>query len=451
MKSHLVAAISLAPAVLFASTVASATPPPASSTLAAAINACATQGCTVTGYQSVATSLPDVVHESFVLEYASMPAPYNKIGMHRIHRTSVPTLWGGRSANVMMIHGDLFNFSSAFLDSDPTYISLPLELADRGIDVWGTDRRETFPPSSEVDEKEASWGIPEEVADATRALKLARAVRSQLQIGGHPMNVLGWSRGGQIGYALLSDETTKPAQDRDVSGFIPVDIYLKTDDTQLKTFACNRLQGAIAQQQANTYFDATGAFLSAVATQVTIGNGNNLCTFPACAALGLSSLTYAQITAIAGTSTYLFFNGNPVTPHYHFTAPDTSGAQPLLYTPFASWVAMTAAATPSAPIQVALDGDAAICNDPLYDVAFDDHLDDIEVPAFYVGADGGFGSSGLYTLNLLASTDLYSEIIDLNANDLQDFGHVDLFHARFGHEDTWDHIGTWLEGHVAFP
>jgi hypothetical protein len=68
---------------------------------------------------------------------------------------------------------------------------------------------------------------------------------------------------------------------------------------------------------------------------------------------------------------------------------------------------------------------------------------------FYVGAGGGFGSYGLYTLSLLGSTDVSNHIVSFYPPDQQafDFGHVDLFYAEDAQNLLWTNILQWLEKH----
>ena len=81
---------------------------------------------------------------------------------------------------------------------------------------------------------------------------------------------------------------------------------------------------------------------------------------------------------------------------------------------------------------------------------FDDHLNDITVPVLYVGAGGGFGRNGLYTLTLLGSQDVSSLIVSFYppAQAAFDFGHADLFHAQDAENLVWSPIYQWLSRHV---
>src|SRR6185436_9042133 len=116
----------------------------------------------------------------------------------------------------------------------------------------------------------------------------------------------------------------------------------------------------------------------------------------------LPGFTNRQASLAVGAMTFIFFPpGLAPVPLYHFTG-GTFDAQGLpsglLYTPESSLLALEKGSAPFQPARELLDGDASICDDPsIADVTFDDHLADIKIPVFYVGAAGGFGNYGLYT------------------------------------------------------
>jgi hypothetical protein len=94
--------------------------------------------------------------------------------------------------------------------------------------------------------------------------------------------------------------------------------------------------------------------------------------------------------------------------------------------------------------------DASICDDPeAPDQPWDDRLDRIQVPVFYVGAAGGFGETGIYTTTLLGSTDVTTLVVALQAPEDQpfDFGHGDLFQADDAPSLVWQPILDWIEDH----
>jgi hypothetical protein len=80
---------------------------------------------------------------------------------------------------------------------------------------------------------------------------------------------------------------------------------------------------------------------------------------------------------------------------------------------------------------------------------FDAHLGDVRVPILYVGAAGGFGTYGLHSVRLTASTDTRSVIARAFAQGQEklDVGHVDLFYAKDATRSAWVDIARWLAEH----
>lgn len=83
------------------------------------------------------------------------------------------------------------------------------------------------------------WGTETAIRDLGLALAFARALRFLTESDHGKVHLLGWSRGGIIGYSYLGHESQKPHFLRHVKGFIPVDIWMKTDEESLRTAACD--------------------------------------------------------------------------------------------------------------------------------------------------------------------------------------------------------------------
>lgn len=428
-------------------------PPPPPPTLVAANAYCASNSCTVSNFTQVTLAAAGQTLESFDLTFNNVTsnggAVYGAIGVHHIAPT--PGIHGPQG-NVVMLHGDLFDFKTAFLEeqSASPYLSMPEWLAGSGVDVWGIDLRWTRVPATESDYSfMADWGIERDVEDVSNALGAIRSIRGDLTFGSDPVNLLGWSRGGIIGYALLDAESQLSASARNVGGFIPVDIYLKTDDASLKQHACNRLAGELALLNGSPaqYQDSTGYLVSYTGAQVLNGQGAATCLLPACSAAGLSN---NDLAGLVGTATFSLVP-DPFGPLYHFTAGSTDIAADtfsLTFTDHDSLLNMEAGAAPFQPLQIAVDTDTAICDDPLQvGVDFDDHLGDVTVPVLYVGAAGGIGTAGEYTLTYLGSSDVSTYEISTGAPTVLEFGHVDIFHTRTDQATIWSPIQTWIRNH----
>ncbi|HWN40630.1 MAG TPA: hypothetical protein VNW71_00325 [Thermoanaerobaculia bacterium] len=367
------------------------------------------------------------------------------IGLHRVVRERSAWRPVRTSRALMMAHGDIWGFRAAFL-TDPER-NLPVFLARNGIDVWGIDFGWTLVPATATDFSfMKNWGIERDARDLGVALTVARGLRFAGGDGFGKLLLLGWSRGGQIGYAYLDRESQLPSIFQQVRGFIPVDIYLKTDIEDLREAACTRYLGSLPSWQAGTYENRNGSLVFTIWQLAT--------TAPNGASPILPGFTNRQAALAVGSMTFLFFPPDlaPV-PLYHFTG-GTFNAQGLptglLYTPEALLLALEKGSAPFQPARELLDGDAAICDDDsIVEVSFDDHLDDIEVPVFYVGAAGGFGTFGIYTTTLLGSQDVTSLVVDLQspANQLAEFGHADLFLATNAQTLVWQPVLSWIQGH----
>ncbi|HYG65265.1 MAG TPA: hypothetical protein VEL74_21975, partial [Thermoanaerobaculia bacterium] len=260
--------------------------------------------------------------------------------------------------------------------------------------------------------------------------------------------LLGWSRGGQIGYAYLNNETQIPGGFRNVAGFIPVDIYLKTDDAGLRQLACDRLPLEQAQLAGGTFSSQNGVLISTLG-YLALTAPDDLVPPPL---NGLFPAGYTNRNAALTVGAATFALANPV-PLYHFTGGVFDAEfKPvdLLYTDDLAFLSFETTASPFQPFKELVDADITTCDNPaLGDVTWDDNLADIEVPVLYVGAGGGFGEYGIYTTTLLGSTDVTTHVVSLvpPAARLFDFGHADLFLAGDAPALVWQPILDWLQAH----
>jgi hypothetical protein len=366
--------------------------------------------------------------------------PYDSIGVHRVVSESAPGVPAHVAKALFMAPGDIWNFRAAFLTGAHP---LPLFLAEHGVDVWGIDYRWTRVPVSAADTSfMATWGIAQDASDLDFAMSVARHARAITGSGFGKLALLGWSRGGQIGYAALDAETQLPPGQRNVEGFIPVDIYLKTDVPQLKAFACQRQQNSEATIAAGGFANPIGG-LAALLGQLAIAD-------PGGASPAVPGLTNRQAALLVGEATFALQGGLEPTPFYHFTGGifDGSGNPAgLLYSNEPDLFHFEAAASPLQPNRELADADAATCE--ATNVLFDDHLASITVPVLYIGAGGGFGEFGIYTTTLLGSTDVTTHVVHKVPADqrLFDYGHADLFLANDAEQLVWQPLLQWLQAH----
>jgi len=372
--------------------------------------------------------------------------PYDEIGLHRVVRETAPGVPEHTGRALFLAAGDIWNFRAAFLTGTHP---LPVFLAEHGVDVWGIDYRWTRVPAGTADLSfMRTWGLEQDARDLGFALAVARHTRALTGSGFGKLFLLGWSRGGQIGYALLNAETQLPPGLRNVAGFIPVDIYLKTNVPQLQSFACQRQTATEATIAAGGDANPIGGLVAALGTLASVDpSGSSILNNPP---FNLPGYTNRQAGLLVGEATFALLGGLEPAPFYHFTGgtfdPDGKPAG-LLYANEADLFSFEAAAALFQPNRELADADAATCG--ATDVLFDDHLSEITVPVLYIGAGGGFGEYGIYTTTLLGSTDVTTRIVHKVPAEqrLFDFGHADLFVAADAQAEVWQPMLEWIEGH----
>lgn len=389
----------------------------------------------------------DVVEYSATLRVG--PGPHDLIGIHRVVRERAPFAPVRTRKAALFAHGDAWGFDAAFLanletSTVPRDHAAPVFLARHGVDVWGIDFRWALVPAATTDFSfMKDWGLGTDVHDLGVALAVARATRILGGDGGARLFLLGWSRGAQTGYAYVGAETQVPPGRRLVRGYIPVDVYLKTDQADLRTAACNRAADEQAMIDGGTYQSGVGALFATLGTLAE--------TAPSDPSPIVPGFTNREAGLLAGEATYaLLAPGREIVPFYHFAGGtfDASGKPTgLLYTPEQAWFDFERGASPYEPNRVLLEADETVCD--AVDVPFDDHLGDIRVPVLYVGAGGGFGEFGVYTTTLLGSTDVTTHVVRVLPPDQRpfDIGHADLWNATDAPALVWRPILDWIAGH----
>ena len=84
------------------------------------------------------------------------------------------------------------------------------------------------------------------------------------------------------------------------------------------------------------------------------------------------------------------------------------------------------------------------------DLPYDDYLKDVKVPVLYVGAAGGFGKYGEFTVKeQLGSKDVTVQRVgfESDADRKKDFGHADLWLAKDAQSQVWEPILKWVRKH----
>jgi hypothetical protein len=379
---------------------------------------------------------PGVAEYFFTVRVGS--GPYDRIGVHRVTKEIAPDVPARSSRALFLAPGDIWNFRAAF---EGRANPLPVFLAQNGIDVWGIDYRWTFVPASVTDLSFLhDWGLEQDARDLGVAIGVARLTRGLTGSGFGKVFLLGWSRGGQIGYAYLDGETQLPPALRQVKAFIPVDIYLKTDVPDLQSKACQRAQATEAAIAGGMDAATSGVLINAIGAAAVADPGGPSAVVP--------GLDNRQAGLLVGEETFALLGGLEPVPFYHFTGGtfDAQGAPSgLSYSNDADLLHFEIGASPYQPNRELADADLSTCGQQ--DVPFDDHLGQIKVPVLYIGAGGGFGQYGVYTTTLLGSTDVTIHITTLSPVRIADFGHADLFLGDQARTLVWQPILDWVRGH----
>jgi pimeloyl-ACP methyl ester carboxylesterase len=371
---------------------------------------------------------------------------YHRVGVHRVvqeeHGCPRPS-----DQAIFMVHGDVWNFNAAFLRGTSSPDSLPVFLARRGVDVWGIDLGWTLVPLGTTDFTFMRyWGLQRDIDDLEQALSYARSVRTQTGSPDNQLVLLGWSRGGWIGYALLNQESQMRMEERNVQAYIPVENSFKVQDPAFRATMCDFADGTAADLAAGIYAYDTSVVVEVGQLAITDPNGVSPVFGPPYTNLD-ASLTF-------GAATYQINAPNLFAEFYHFVGGTFPGGNiwgipdGLVYTTIPEWNNLLVSASPFEAVRMEHDTYTISCGE--ISTPFDNHLSDITVPVLYVGAGGGFGSNGLYTLTFLGSQDVSSLIVSFYPPEQAafDFGHADLFHAQDAENLVWSPIYQWLSQHV---
>ena len=389
--------------------------------------------------------VPGIRHVEFAVKVGK--GKYDKITLHRIVRENR----FGRAARtrdaVMMVHGDAYGFDSfiASVNSQvvPQDQSIAIQMAKAGIDVWGIDLRWTAVPASETDLSfMADWDMKTDLADLDTALRIARKIRHLRGNRNSKLNLLGWSRGGQLGYLYLARESQLVAARRNIKGFIPVDIAIKTDNDDIRQAACLRQAAYQAQIDAGQYADNSGLILQSVSllAQAQPDEPSPI----------VDGFTNQQTMLLFLSATFSLTPGVAETPWYHYNAAifDNYGLPAMLAFSNPDYLHEYALGVAAyEPANIYMQGAGLLCDST--DYAFDDHLQDIRVPILYVYAAGGFGKAGIYSAQMTASRDVSIAGVQTLPDEYAaaDFGHVDLFTADNAGELVWSKIINWIQAH----
>lgn len=372
---------------------------------------------------------------------------YDRIAIHRVVKEDFPFIPAQCDRAVMMVPGDTSNFHSAFLLPTDQDRSAAVYLARDNIDVWGIDLRWSLVPVTTRDFSfMKDWNTDTHLQDIGLGIKLARNIRKLSGSEDDGVFLLGHSRGAQFVYAYANNESQLPESQRDICGIIPMDMVYKyaSGEQALKDAAYERYQAYQSIYDSGNYYSEEGTQLKALAVLAGVA--------PDAPSAAIPGMTNRQAALFALTCTYATTPPplEPITPYYHFLAgtfDDNGLPSGLSYANYQHILKVALISADYQSLGEMIDGEA-IMSDAV-DVPYDDHLGDIEVPVFYVGAAGGMGVYGEYTLTLLGSEDVTSMIVQFESPDLVafDYGHADLLWADNAIQLVWEPIDEWINTH----
>lgn len=369
------------------------------------------------------------------------PTMYDVFALHRVvkeRRVAQPIR---TDKTFFYQHGDAKDFAGMTLPgtlspNTADDFGIALFLAEHDVDVWGIDQAWTLTPA-EISESSfmKDWGLQKQVDDLKMAMSIARFTRLFTGCGFAPMNLCGYSSGVITGFALLNEETQMLPIMRNVAGFIPVDVPVKTDDEDVKEVFRNEYDRVKEMIDAGEYADFIAFSLVADLARSDPDGDSPL----------IPGFTNKQVA--------LFFGAGPLYEiiHYHFLAGIWENEFPtgFEYVTYEQWLDFMAAAPPWEAAQFIADYCKIITD--IEDVPFDDYFAQIQVPIFFVGAAGGMGNWLPYSSTQIGSPDISMHIVQLKSAEeaLFDFAHIDLFIAHNAETEAWEPILDWIESHIS--
>jgi len=383
----------------------------------------------------------DVVH--VVFEIRTGNGPYDAIRLHRVVRERRPGRPIRAPESLFLLHGSGVGFEGSFLaaPSDPAERSLPVFLAENGIDVWGIDLGWTLVPPAETDLTVFDeWGLERDVRDLELGVAIARVARLLTGSGIARLNLLGWSTGESKGYVYLAREADRPRFLRNVKTFLPVDSGLLSTDPQVQQGRCDAIAGIEALLDGGIFADDTGV-LARTAAGLAAQDPDGV------SPLGFAPLTNLQTLLLAQSQTGTVFGTDPASFHLFAGTFDATGLPDgFRYVPVSTGIEFYASWAPYEPWLTKRDIAQYDC--PTVAPVLPADFGAIEVPILYVGAGGGNGAVGEDLQGFVGSDDFRSLIVSTDANPFLDFGHADLFKAEDARALFWQPVLDWIEEHA---
>ncbi len=382
----------------------------------------------------------DVAHYWWVIRVGH--DPNEMIRLHRVVKERRPHRPIRARKSVFMLHGDFKDFEGCFLPgllstNYPADFGIAAFIAQGDVDVWGMDQAHNLIPADETDFSfMANWDMFKYVHDTRTGMAVARIIRLFTGNGYRKMNLLGFSGGAALGFAVVNEETKLPRCWRHVGGLIPVDQGMFSDDADFAAGDCATAQYYADLVDSGEYAEENFFPIYGVPARDDPGEPSMDPDFA-----GFTNLQAA--IAIAAYPTY---EGFP----YHFLAGefDADGLPTgLQYTNVDLWVDFMVQAPPFFANAFSRDEYLSSCGSEF--APWTHQLGDVGIPVYYVSAAGGFGTVYALTLEELTSADVSTLTVELHPTDEVelDFAHIDLFTADNAPQLVWQPIMEWIRSY----
>ena len=429
----------------------------------------------------------DKIYEyTFILQVGD--GEFDKIGIHRVVKERRPWRPVKINAGVIMTPGTMMDFTTTYMMSTQTDApgieidhSLAIYLAKNNIDVWGIDHRRSCVPDLYPDTEipycyadpgncsfMKDWNLSTQINDVRTAVEFARIIRSFTGQGNDQMYILGASRGGRLAYAYANEETQLPSCERNLKGIIIVDVAYQFDpcselwycndyfnsstcgNTTASLAGCERCQILQSVYNSGRYYDDTAVSFKKIAYLADV--------LPDSTSPIITGFTNHEVGELATSAIYIFTAPiKPLITRYHYctgTFNETGHPTGLQFSNYDFIVDLACNLDNFMSINCLIDEERVMCDNwatcdispPLVDcpndgVPYADHLDEITVPALYVGGETGFGDYyGNYTISLLGSEDKTILIVP-------GYGHLDVLTGDNAKTDVWKPIYKWIKEH----
>lgn len=379
----------------------------------------------------------DIAHYSFTVRIGS--GPYDRIGIHRVVKEWSPNRPARTTKALFYQHGDAKNFVGMMLpgiNSPNTArdFGMATYLARNGVDVWGIDQAWNLVPEGVTDFSfMADWGVDKQQKDLRRAMAIARLARYLTGGPNEAMILAGYSSGAVTGFAALNAETQIAPGQRNIKGFIPVDLMIKTDNQGIHDLFASEYYRTQALLDNEEYQDF-------IPFQMLGQLGRNE---PDAESPIFPGFTNLQAALFMGTGP-IFGDGQS---HYIAGVWENDFPIGLQYVSLEQWFDFLETATLYEPALFIQDCGVMISD--VVDSPFDDHFAEITVPILNFGAYGGLGYLAEYAFSRIGSTDVTHHIIQLmpDGQGLMDFAHIDIFIASNAEEVAWQPLLEWISAH----